>query len=258
MFSVLNVFLFSLYINRYNAALEVVELSDTPIEERLLLDNITVPKMDTVIQEAAYVSGNVHLFEPTELEKIQNQEIELKEGYLLSGTFKDALQITEENTLEKLVHDNVFKGSSYKLWKKDEENQSAIFFQYVNDRLVYNNQNAKIIVYWNDEKELIRYEQTLLDNLEDFKESQSLLSPMQAIKVLYKRALLKPESEVKEIKLGYSTLAQLTDTQVFAPTWHIFVELPDGTSEDYFVNAVEGRIIEIPKEAEAVEVEVEE
>ena len=60
---------------------------------------------------------------------------------------------------------------------------------------------------------------------------------------------------IRDIELGYSTLAQVTETQVFAPTWHILVELIDGTMEEYFVNAVEGRVIEMPKETEQSVVE---
>ena len=48
--------------------------------------------------------------------------------------------------------------------------------------------------------------------------------------------------------LGYSTLVQVTETQVFAPTWHVRVELKDGTIEDYFINAIEGKIIEFQLE----------
>ena len=50
------------------------------------------------------------------------------------------------------------------------------------------------------------------------------------------------------MKLGYSTLVQLTETQVFAPTWHVRVELKDGEIEDYFINAIEGKIIEFQRE----------
>ncbi|TQR20044.1 hypothetical protein FG384_09105 [Psychrobacillus vulpis] len=254
-FSILNVFLFSLYLNRYNDASKVQVPSDTPIEERLLLDNIKFPKLESLVQEASYVSGNVHLFSEEELNKLSNQTIEMKNGSELVSIFNKPLPITEENSLEKLVHDNVLKGDSYGLWKIDEENNSAILFQKVNSRLVYYNPNAMLIVHWNDEKEIIQYNQTILDNLEDYNESKNLLPYMQAIKVLYSRGLLKPDSTVKEIKLGYSTLAQVTETQVFAPTWHVLVELSDKTSEEYFVNAVEGRIIEIPKETEQLEVE---
>ncbi|MFJ8064294.1 two-component system regulatory protein YycI [Psychrobacillus sp. NPDC096426] len=253
-FSILNVFLFSLYLNRYNDALNIEEQNDTPIEESLLSDNIKVPKIESFIQEASYVSGNVHLFRVEELNELTNQTLEVKDGYELIGTFKEPLPITTENSLEKLVKENVIRGDSYRLWKIDEEEQSATFFQEVNDRLVYHNQNAQVIVYWNDEKELLRYEQSILDNLEDYNESRKLVSPTFVIRVLYSSSLLKADSTVKDIKLGYSTLAQLTETQVFAPTWYVPVELSDGTMEEYFVNAVEGRVSEIPKKTEQPEV----
>lgn len=233
--------------------MNVVEPIDTPIEERLLSDNIKVPKTESFIQEASYVSGNVHLFSVEELNELANQTLEVKDNDQLIGTFKEPIPVTTENSLEKLVKENVIRGDSYGLWKIDEEEQSATFFQKVNDRLVYHNQNAQVIVYWNDDKELIRYEQTVLDNLEDYDELKKLVSPMLVIKVLYSSSLLKADSTVKDIRLGYSTLATLTETQVFAPTWYVPVELSDGTMEGYFVNAVEGSISEIPKKTEQPE-----
>ena len=50
------------------------------------------------------------------------------------------------------------------------------------------------------------------------------------------------------MKLGYSTLIQVTQTQVFAPTWEVRVQVADGKEEQYFVNAVEGKVIDIQKD----------
>lgn len=250
-FSILNVFLFSLYLNRYNEDLGVKVLSSVaPIEDRLLLDNIKIPKIENTIQDASYVSGNVHMFTSEELDTLEHQIVELKNGYSVKAIFDEPIEITEENTVEKILKENILKSDSYKLWEVDEDSNTATFFQKVNGRLVYFNQNAKVTLYWNDENEVVRYEQTILDNLEDYKESKKLLPQLQAIEALHNSALLKPNAKVKAIELGYSTLVQLTETQVFAPTWKVQVKLEDGTLEEYFVNAVEGRIIEIPKEVE--------
>lgn len=248
-FSILNVFLFSLYLNRYNEALDLEVASDAPIEDRLFQDNITVPKIDVDIKEASYVSGNTHNFILEELEELPNQTIVI-DGSKLTSTFNKAIPITEENTVEKIVRENVLRGDSYGLWEKDEENKSATFFQKVNNRFVYYNKNATLVVYWNDQQEVVRYEQTILDDLEDYNEDRILMGSMRAIKVLYDHGHLKPDSVVKDIKLGYSQLLELTETQVFLPTWHILVELADGTKEDYFVNAIEGSIVEIQKDPE--------
>ena len=82
-FSILNVFLFSLYLNRYNEDLGVKVLSSVaPIEDRLLLDNIKIPKIENTIQDASYVSGNVHMFTSEELDTLEHQIVELKNGTL--------------------------------------------------------------------------------------------------------------------------------------------------------------------------------
>lgn len=241
-------------MNRYNESQQMSRHNDTPIEEKLIIDNIKILETDNEIKEASYVSGTVHNFSPEEIEELDNQTVETPLIDKLVSTFDEPIKITDENTLEKIVQEQVIQGSSYGLWEVDEENKTAILFQQVNKRLVYYNTNAKLIVHWNEEKELIGYEQTILDDLEDYHVSQKLLTHLQVINKLYDNSLLKPDSTIKEIELGYSTLAQLT-TQVFAPTWHILVELIDGTTEEYFVNAVEGRVIEIQKETEQKAVE---
>ena len=237
-------------MNRYTESQQIDKPNDKPIEEKLILDNIKVLETDKEIKEAYYVSGTVHHFSLEEIEELDSQTVETPDSKKLVSTFEEPIKITDENTLEKIVHEQVIRGSNYGLWKIDEENKTAILFQQVNKRLVYYNTNAKLIVHWNEENELIGYEQTILDDLENYDMSQKLLPHMQVINILYGNSLLKTDSTIKEIELGYSTLAQLTETQVFAPTYHILVELLDGTIEEYFVNAVEGRVIEIQKEPE--------
>lgn len=237
-------------MNRYTESQQIDKPNDTPIEEKLILDNIKVLATNNEIKEASYVSGTVHNFSQEEIDTLSNQTIEIPSNDKIISTFDEPIKITDENTLEKIVHEQVISGNAYGLWRIDEENKTATLFQQVNKRLVYYNTNAKLIIQWNEENELIGYEQTFLDDLENYNVSQKLLTNMQVINKLYDNSLLKPDSTIKEIELGYSTLAQLTETQVFAPTWHILVELVDGTVEEYFVNAVEGRVVDIQKEKE--------
>ncbi|MER2169247.1 Two-component signal transduction system YycFG, regulatory protein YycI [Paenisporosarcina quisquiliarum] len=254
-FSILNVFLLSLYMNRYTESQQIDIPNDTPISEKLFLDNIKILETDKGIHEASYVSGTVHNFKLEEIEGMENQTVEIHDSVKLVSTLNEPIKITDENTLEKIVHDQVIRGSAYGIWDIDEESKTATLFQQVDKRLVYYNSNAKLVVHWNDKNELIGYEQTILDDLENYNVSQKLVPHLQVIKILYDNILLKPDSTIKEIELGYSTLAQVTETQVFAPTWHIVVELIDGKTEEHFVNAVEGRVIKIPKETEQTVVE---
>lgn len=258
-FSILNVFLYLLYLDRYNEAQEVEVLGETTIEERLQADNIRYESAPENTLKESYVSGNIHVYSPEELKTLDNQTFEIFDRTELVATFKKPVvlaSLEDPATLKDFVNTHVFEGSSYDLYEVDAEAKKAVFFQTINNRQIFFNQNALLTIYWNEDNEVYRYEQTAFEELEDdFEQTENLLPDEKAVEVLYTRNLLKPNSTITKISLGYSTLVQLTETQVFAPTWRIRVELQDGSKEDYFVNAVEGKIIEFNKESEEKEEE---
>ena len=108
-FSILNVFLLSLYSNRYSESQLIDKPNNTPIAEKLILDNIKVLEKDNEIKEAAYVSGNVHNFSQEEIEELNNQTVEISISDKLVSTFEKPIKITDENTLEKIVHEQVIE-----------------------------------------------------------------------------------------------------------------------------------------------------
>jgi regulatory protein YycI of two-component signal transduction system YycFG len=257
-FSILNVFLYTLYLNRYNEAQKVEILGETSIEERLQADNIRIENKTEDTVKESYVSGNIRVYNPDELKPLDNQTFEVFDRTKLVSTFEEPAVIgspEDPASLIKFISTNVYDGTSYELFDIDEEANKAIFFQTINNRAVFFNQNAQLTIFWNEEDQIIRYEQTALEELEDFEQTENLLTDERAVEVLYTRNILKPNSTIELINLGYSTLVQLTETQVFAPTWRVRVELQDGSKEDYFVNAVEGKIIEFNKEPTELEEE---
>lgn len=78
--------------------------------------------------------------------------------------------------------------------------------------------------------------------LRKWSKEESVIPPLQIIQTLYAKGTLKSESQITQMKLGYSTLVKLTRTQVLVPTWEVQVKLADDTIEEYFVNAVEGKL----------------
>jgi len=253
-FAILNVFLYSLYLNRYNEAQKVEVLGETSIEERLQAENIRYDSIPENTTKETYVSGNVRVYVTEELKQIDNQKFEVLDQSQLISTFEKPVplgNIEDTTNMKKFVDENVFEGASYDLFSVNEKEKKASFFQTINNRQIFFNKNALLTIYWNEENEVYKYEQTGFEELEDnFDQTEKLLPDERAVEVLYQRNLLKPNSKITMISLGYSTLVQLTETQVFAPTWRVRVELQDGTKEDYFVNAVEGKIIEFTKESE--------
>ena len=261
-FSILNVFLYSLYLKSYNEAQIIEPLGDeASIHEKLQADRIKYDSLSKVPEQESYVTGNVRVYSLEELQPRKNQTIQIVDGTQLVAIFNEPVliqNVQDALSFEEFAIANIENGASYELWEIDEEKRKAVLFQKVRNHLIFNNSNAKITLYWNENQEMIRYEQTEFEELEAFGEGLvNLLAEEEVVKTLYARNLLKTESFIEDITLGYSTLVNFTETQVFAPTWHVSVKSKDGLIEDYFVNAVEGKIIEFEKEDEEEE-EVEE
>lgn len=250
-FSILNVFLMSLYVDRYNESIGLQSTLEgsTSFEERLAADSITVPRLTNMPTNVAYVSGTVHNFTPEELGQLPNADVRSSTDGILEVELVEPVSVEGDITVESVVQEHAHEGQDYKIWSTDSEMNTALLFQQVNDRSVYHNSRAFILVRWNEEGEVTGFTQTYLEDLEDYNEERSLITYMSAIEVLYNRSLILPGAEVTEVSLGYSTLAQLGETQVFSPTWAVKVELADGTMEEYFVNAIDSRILDIPIDA---------
>ena len=260
-FLILDVFLYSLYLNRHTEAqlVQRESLTEKTIEARLKDDNIKYGILPTNIEKAAYISGKVKNFEQENL-KIESSNNVLIDKNKLVVTLKNPIKIKdidEASSYNDFLKLNVYEGSSYTLWQIDKENKKATFFQTVNTRTLYYILNGLVEVTWNDQNEIVEYEQTLLEDIVAYKDEKVLTTPLRAIQTLYNKGLLLPNSTITKVNLGYTTLVQFTQTQVFVPTWEIQVQTEKDGLKEFFVNAVQGGILDLTLDASKVE-EVEE
>ncbi|MEY9977217.1 two-component system regulatory protein YycI [Lysinibacillus sp. RC79] len=248
-FLILNIFLYWLYLNRYNEAQSVEILGEKTIEARLKDDNITYGPLPNSNESATYITGKVHNFKKDDFPEDNQQVSFTDETHAhIRANFINPVKlrnINENASFTDFVHTNVKEGDSYALWKVDREDRVAVFFQKKNNRMFYYNDSAVLKVYWNIDNEVIMYEQTMIDNIEEMEQQETVIPPLQIFQTLYNKGLLKSESSIKQVKLGYSTFSNLTQTQVLIPTWEVQVELSDGEIEEHFVDAIDGKIIEI-------------
>lgn len=258
-FLILNVFLYSLYLNRHTEAQQFEVLGEKKIESRLKDDNITISNLPTNIEAVSYISAKVKDFSKENL-KLQNSNIEIEDNYKLIVTLKEPVKIkdpTNKASFNEFLLTNVYNGSSYVLWKIDEEENKALFFQRINDKTLYYNKNGNLYVKWNDDHEIVAYELTMFEKVKQ-EEKRQLLQPIEIIQVLYSKGLLKQNSEITDMTLGYSTPVQLTQiNQVFVPTWAVQVQFESGKVDEYFVNATNGKIIDVQRDLKDVEDDIE-
>jgi len=256
-FLILNIFLFSSYVNRYNDSRNVGILGEKNIEAHLKDDNITYVPLPNVIESAAYIQGKVHNFTSDEFVKL-DQQVNTFDGSKLRVVYLKPIKlrnIDEDASFTEFIQDNIQDAANYTLWEVDREKRVATFFQKTKDRILYYNMSGTLKVYWNENNGVTMYEQTMIDNIEEMEQQQSIVPPIQIIQALYGKGLLKPDSRIMQMNLGYSTLVYFTQTQVLVPTWEVRVKLSDGEIEEYFVTANEAKIIDIQADKQEAEEE---
>ena len=129
--------------------------------------------------------------------------------------------------------------------RKDEK---AVFFQKVDGEPIFYSPNAMLTIYWDENYEVTHYEQRMLEEFLSRNLKKDLLTQDEAVGSLATRSYLKQDSKVLKVTPGYSATLVSTENQVFAATWNIRVELKDGTIENYFINAIEGKVIDFQLE----------
>lgn len=95
--------------------------------------------------------------------------------------------------------------------------------------------------------ELVSYTQTMLTDLKEMGEGektkeQEIITAQTALENLYLKNKIHGNTHVKEAQIGYATLtASTSNNQVLAPTWNLKTE----QKQDFFVNAIEGQVMEL-------------
>ncbi|WP_071461043.1 two-component system regulatory protein YycI [Bacillus massilinigeriensis] len=242
-FLVLDFYLVYQFMNTKNEA-NYELLKEVKIEDKLKNDEITYKELPEAAQKERYLSVKPKEFskEESKQQTAGNAErtslrVTLEKPIKLSGKF-------ESSELGPFIKGFVPYGDDYQFWEKDDHSKTIVYFQQYQGKTFYNNLNGKLTFHYNDQNEVYAYDQTYLEVQEELAERQEVLPALSAIDTLYKKGLLKPKSKITNVKLGYSTLVQLTASQVLAPTWRIEVD----NKENLFVQAFEGQVIQFGNE----------
>lgn len=244
-FLILDIYLLNEFIKIRDASQYDI-MTQASFEEKLKTDEIEYVSLPQTMIKDKLIIAKSKVFDEKDIEKLKGQQVTILDGTTLEAELEEPYKVSTPFELQQLrnfVKNNLLYGDQYEFWGVSEEESTITFFQEYQEKQFYHNINGKVTFFLNKDKEIIAYEQTLLEDIEEFSEKEEVLKPIQAIETLYEKRMLKPKSKVTEVELGYFTLVQLTSSQVLAPTWHFVVN----GNEHLFVNAFEGQIIELNK-----------
>jgi regulatory protein YycI of two-component signal transduction system YycFG len=239
-FLILDCFLGYQFMEKRNSS-QLDVILETTIEEQLQANGITYVELPKGITKAAYVSGKSKEFTKEEIKKLSGQKVTVQDDKELKGAFVHpiSLNFKDPYRLKEFLQRHIIDGQKYTFWAFDEKSNTVICYQMYDGKIIYNNENGKLLIHVNERNEAVSYEQTMLDDLQKYERKQDIVPAIKAIETLYKKGYLEPGDRVTSVELGYYGLVQFTASQVLTPTWHIVVN----EKEDYFINAFEGQII---------------
>jgi len=223
--------------------------TETKFEDKLKLDEIKIDvELPKTQIKAQYLSAKPKIFTKEDTAKLKGQIAAIDaQGTIMNVTFEKPVQLSdkfEPSELASLLKDSILNGDQYQFWKRDEEKGSITYFQQYDKVPLYENINGMLTFYYNEENQIVSYQQSYLEDIEKMAEKEEILAPLKAIETLYQKGELEPKTTITKVELGYSTLIQLTASQVLAPTWRFVID----DKESLFVNAFEGQIIEFNSE----------
>lgn len=229
-------------------------ITEASVEEKLKADDIQYVDVPKTPLKDQYLSAKPKLFNKSDIAKLKGQAVTFKDGTTIEATLDKSVRLGskfEPSELSSFLKENILYGDHYQFWKKDDKLNTITYFEQNDNDPFYQNVNGMITFTLNPDNEIVSYEQTYLENIEKLTAKEEILPPLKVMETLYQKGVLKPKSKITKIELGYSTLIQLTGSQVLAPTWHFVVN----DKVDLFVNAFEGQIIQFNKnENNSVEV----
>lgn len=251
-FLILNLYLIVEFYKTYHSS-QYDYMSETSIENKLKTDEIEYEDLPKNIKSDKYMSAEPKKFTKEELEKVMDtilrgQDIKIYDETTIVSNFQEPFKLKEKTDLAELrsiVKNNVLYSEEYELWELDEDKNVITFYQVFDNKMLYKNPNGELIFELNDENEIIRYKQTLLENFEELSEEDNIFQPLKAIETLYNKGHLEFGSKITKVELGYYTytLVHLTSSQVLTPVWRFVIDEKDSL----FVNAIDGQIENLDK-----------
>ncbi|WP_062351060.1 two-component system regulatory protein YycI [Bacillus kwashiorkori] len=217
-------------------------IKETSIEEQLKADEIKVPKLPEKPTKETYIEADAKRFMKDDL-FFEGQEISIVNETFVQSLLKKPYKLKDEwevKNVDSFVTENVFSGSQYRFSYFDQDNLSIIYYQTHKNNPFFQNSSGQLTLHLNENKEIISYTQTMLENIKEIKEQQ-ILTAHEAMVTLYKKRLLKSGSEITRVDIGYYTLVPISTSQLLVPTWRFSIK----GQEDLYVNAVEGHAFQL-------------
>jgi regulatory protein YycI of two-component signal transduction system YycFG len=232
-------------------------IKEASIEDKLAAEGIVYNNLPEDVDKGFYITAKSKDFTLDEVSKLNNQTMVLTSSTISEESFRNLnMKLNEpfplpdvniESKVNQFLKEKIISGELYHYWYTDEQTKSIICIQQYKNQNIFQTKKghiAMVILDVNDKNEIIAYKQSMLEEIKEVDEKEAAIPALKAIEALYNKNHLKSNSEIKQIQYGFYTHNPLSNQQILAPTWHIIVETDVGNREDFYVNALEGDVLQ--------------
>jgi len=257
-FFLLDLFLVFQFIQKQGSN-ELELMAETKVDQQLKDDKITIGDLPKEPKKDSFITAKIKEFKEEDIRSLKNQTVILQDVNTIESKLKEPLlnaKTLSKDKYSEFLKNYVLDGQKYEFGKA--EATKIYFFQKYKDKPIFYNDHGMIVVDVNEKGEFVSYTQTMLTDLKEMGENekakeQEIITAQTALENLYfnnnnNKNKIKQNTHFKEAQIGYATLvaSSASNIQVLAPTWN----LKTNRKVDYFVNAIEGQVIELEKEKE--------
>lgn len=254
-FSVLNLYLLSVLLDKNESLNFGNPSSAVNLQEGLRSDSIKAPDLSTDNVEIPFIKTDKDTFLETHYKDLPNQTTRMESNKLISMlTEPIELNLNETMNLsvqlaplqEFIDNGNVLKGEEYTFLSYQVFNRQIIFMQTVNGVPIADS-TGSLIFNLSEDKEVISYEQTHTGPAEIQGRKRTVISEQNAIESLYLSNQIPNKSTIKNLTLSYFQTLSLEDMNIYSPMWYVEIVCENVPVQVKRVDALTGNIITISK-----------
>ncbi|WP_419393166.1 two-component system regulatory protein YycI [Cytobacillus praedii] len=252
-FLVLNIYLMYEFFKLKDSTSQYEFIVEPSFDKRLKADEIQYDELPKNYQKDNYLSAKPKNFtsdEGLDDPKLKGQQVTVNDGLVLAATLDKPYELSDKldtSEINAFVKNHVLYGDQYRFWGKDEN--KITYYQKFKDKVFYKNISGELTIWLNTENnDIVSYQQTMLENIEERSEKEKIIQPLKAIETLYEKGALKPKSKITKVELGYVTFVHTGTSQVLTPAWRFVIN----DEENLFVHAIEGQIMQLNNEEKKI------
>ncbi|MED3570965.1 two-component system regulatory protein YycI [Cytobacillus praedii] len=252
-FLVLNIYLMYEFFKLKDSTSQYEFIVEPSFDKRLKADEIQFDELPKNYQKDNYLSAKPKNFtsdEGLDDPKLKGQQVTVNDGLVLAATLDKPYELSDKldtSEINSFVKNHVLYGDQYRFWGKDEN--KITYYQKFKDKVFYKNISGELTIWLNTENnDIVSYQQTMLENIEERSEKEKIIQPLKAIETLYEKGSLKPKSKISKVELGYVTFIHTGTSQVLTPAWRFVIN----DEENLFVHAIEGQIMQLNNEEKKI------